>query len=448
MKKLVLIFFFIVSAGSLFSQAQHADGILAVVGEKIILRSDLEIEKAQMFRGNGPIDTQEIVCAVLKKQIAKKLMLNQAEIDSLPLTDERIDAEIDNRLRSYVQQIGSEAELEKYIGKTLAEYREEIRPKMREQLLIQEMENKITTNTKISPQEVRQFFDTIPHDSIPIIPSEVEVAQLILETPVSQAAKDFARDQLNYLRKRILAGESFETLAKTYSEDPGSGEQGGLLPEFGRGDMVPEFERVAFKLKPDSISEVFESSFGFHIIKLIKRKGERILARHILIRPQNTTADYMQVSRRADSIYNALSSGAMSWCTATKIYLAKAYGDKGNCGFIKDETTGSQKVIFDALSPELKLIVEKMQPGEFSKPSSVKTPDGRQVYRIIYLRAFVAPHEANLIQDYGRIQVEAEAVKKQMALEEWVQKTRANTYIRINRAFVNCPDLYSWENQN
>lgn len=315
---------------------------------------------------------------------------------------------------------------------------------MREQLLVQEMESKITSNVKISPQEVRQFFDTIPKDSIPVVPTEVEVAQLIIEAPISQAAKDFAKMQLEAIRKRILAGESFENLAVAYSKDPGSAEQGGLLPEFGRGDMVPEFERVAFKLKKDSISEVFESSYGFHIVQLMQRKGERVIARHILIQALNTTADYLFAKRRADSIFTALNNGTLPWCEAVKKYLPKNYGDKGNCGFLKDEVTGSNKVLFEALSPDLKMIVEKMQPGQFSEPSQVKTPDDRMVYRIIYLKTFIAPHAASLSQDYSRIQIEAESVKKQLVLEEWVKKTRQSTYILFNPDFTNCTDLISW----
>jgi len=453
LKKIVFIFLLFLASGKLLVaqpliKAQHVDGIIAIIGDKIILRSELELEKTQILQSGTVTDTLAVFCALLRKQVVKKLMLNQAELDSLPLTDERIDAEIENRLRAYIQQAGSEAELEKYIGKTLAEYREEIRPKMKQQLLIQEMESKITANVKISPREIKQFFDTIPKDSVPIIPAEVEVAQLIIEAPISQAAKDYAKLQLEAIRKRIVAGESFEKLATAYSEDPGSGEQGGLLPEFGRGDMVPDFERTAFKLKPDSISEVFESSFGFHIIKMIKRKGDKILARHILIRAQNTSADFIAASRRADSIYSALNNGTMDWCDAVKKYLPKAYGDKGNCGFLKDETTGSQKILFEAMSPDLKIAVEKMQPGTYSRPALVKTPDGRQVYRMFYLRKFIEPHQANLIQDYGRIQIEAEALKKQTVIEDWVKKTRQNTYIRFTHDFVNCPDLFIWENQN
>lgn len=434
--------------GQVSAQAQHMDGVLAVIGDKIILRSDLETEKAQIMRTGGVEDTQAYICGVLEKLIIKQMMLNQAELDSLPLDDERVESEIENRLRYFQQQAGSREELERYLGKSLNEYRDEIRPKMREQLLIQDMEAKITSNVKISPQEVKQFFEDIPKDSIPLIPTEVSVAQLIIEAPISELAREFARTQLEGLRKRILKGESFEKLAKAYSEDPGSREMGGLLPEFGRGDMVPEFERQAFKLKPDSVSQVFESPFGYHVMQLIKRQGERVIARHILIRPQNTSADYMYASNKADSIFQELSAGRLEWCNAIKRYQADDFGDKGNCGFLKDEVTGSQKVIFETLPTEIKMVVEKMEPGTYSKPTITQTQDGRQVYRIFYLKEFIAPHEANLTQDYNRIQIEAEAMKKMKAVNSWVEKTRIKTYIRVNRQFTDCPELSKWENPN
>lgn len=425
----------------------HVDGILAVVGDKIIMRSDLETEKAQILKMGGVEDTQTYICAMLEKLIVKQLMLNQAEIDSLPLEDERVEAEIENRIRYFQQQAGSQADLERYLGKTITEYKDEIRPKMREQLLVQEMEQKVTSGTKISPQEVKEFFENIPKDSIPVIPAEVEVAQLVIEAPISQAAKDYARQQLEDIRSRILKGESFEKLARLYSEDPGSKDQGGLLPEFGRGEMVPEFERMAFKLKVDSMSPVFESSFGYHIMVLKQRNGERAIAKHILIRPQNTNADYAWAAALADSLYRELSAGRLDWCLAVKKFQNDDFGDKGNCGFLKDESTGSQKIIFETLPPEIKVQVEKLNPGTYSRPKATFTQDGRQIYRILYMRDFVAPHAANLKQDYGRIQVEAEAAKKQKAVETWVEKHRQKTYIKINSEFLLCPNILLWENQ-
>lgn len=446
-KKIIFTVLSILASVDVYSQAMHVDGTLGVIGDKIILRSDLETEMAQMIRSGDAVDTQLVRCMILEQLIVKKLMLNQAEIDSLPLSDERIEAEIENRLRYFQRQAGGQAELERYLGKTLSEYKEEIRPKMREQLLAQEMESKITGGIKVSPQEVKEFFESLPSDSLPIIPTEVEVAQLIIEAPVSPDAKDFARTQLESIRLRILKGENFDRLARLYSEDPGSKENGGLLPEFGRGEMVPEFERMAFKLKPDSMSEVFESPYGFHIMKLIGRKGERVSARHILIRPQNTTSDFIIASSLADSLYDVLQNKNGDWCNIVKKYTSESLGDRGNCGFLADENTGSQKTIFDALPTEIKLAVEKMSPGSYARPAITRTPDGKTVYRIIYLKSFTPPHEANLIQDYSRIQLEAEANKKQKAVDSWVTKTRAKTYIRISKTFNQCPELAEWESK-
>jgi peptidyl-prolyl cis-trans isomerase SurA len=226
---------------------QYVDGIMAVVGGKIILQSDFETEKMQMTKGATLKDSQSMHCRLLEDMIVQKLLLNQAELDSLVVPEDQLESEIDNRLRYYQRQAGSMAELEKYLGKTVVEFKDDIRPKMREQLLAKQMYGEITKNIRISPQEVKQFYDSIPQDSLPIVPTEVEVGQLMIEPLITLEAKDFAKLQLEDIRSRVLRGESFEKLARAYSMDPGSKNQGGLLPEFGRGDMVPAFERMAFR---------------------------------------------------------------------------------------------------------------------------------------------------------------------------------------------------------
>jgi len=425
----------------------YADGILAVVGEKIVMFSDFETEKVQLARGQVLPDSQQLFCYLLEQLVVRKLMLSQAEIDSLPLDDDRVEAEIDNRIRNFQRQAGTLADLERYLGKSILEFKDEIRPKMREQLLAQEMQSKIVGNLKISPKEVQQYYDRIPEDSLPVINTEVEVAQLLVELPISSVAEEFAQQQLEGLRKRILKGESFEKLARAYSMDPGSKANGGMLPEFGRGEMVGEFERVAFKLKSDSISQVFKSDFGYHVMKLIKRQGERILAAHILIRPENTSDDYLKASNTADTLYKKLLEGSIEWCEAVKKNSSEDFGNRGYCGFITDENTGMQKRLFESLPSDVKLVVDKLKPGEFSKPAVMVMPDGRTMYRIIYLRSFVAPHKANLVQDYSRIQMEAESEKRQQIIDKWVDGTRKKTYIRINTRNLDCGKISRWNNE-
>ena len=427
---------------------QYVDGVVAVVGSKIILQSDFETEKMQMTKGASLKDSQVSHCKLLEDMIIQKLLLNQAELDSLVVPEDQLESEIDNRLRYYQRQAGSMAELEKYLGKTVNEFKDDIRPKMKEQLLAKQMFGEITKNIRISPQEVKSYYDSIPQDSLPIVPTEVEVGQLMIEPQITQEAKDFAKMQLEDIRARVMRGESFEKLARAYSMDPGSKSQGGLLPEFGRGDMVPAFERMAFRLKPDSVSPIFESDFGFHIMKLVKRRGERVIALHILIRAENTTEDYKIASMRVDSVYQLLQSGKLSWCDAVKKYATEDKYNrdaKGNCGFILDPMTGMQKTTFEYLPSDVKKVVDNLKTGEFSQPTIVTTQDGRSVYRIIYLQSFVAPHQANLIQDYSRIQMEAENNKKQKAVDSWVLKHRTKTYIRIKARNLECDSLSAWE---
>lgn len=430
---------------------KFADGIVAIVGNKVILHSEFETEKMQLSRGVALADSQKQFCFLLEQLIMQKLMLTQAEIDSLPLDDERVEAEIENRLRYFQRQAGSISDLEKYLGKSVGEYKAEIRPLMREQMLAQEMRRTLTGNVKITPKEVSAFYESIPQDSLPIIPAEVEVGQLLVEPPISAEAKEFARMQLESLRKRILKGESFEKLARAYSMD-GTKSNGGVLPEFGRGEMVPQFERVAYKLKPDSISQVFETGFGFHIVKLIKRKGERIIAAHILIRAENTSVDFAKAMSKIDSAYAMMEMSVDNWCMVVKRFgsefpnLGQDYGNRANCGFFSDEMTGLQKLTFDQLPTDVKKELDKLKPGEFTKPTITFTPDGRQVYRMLYLKSFTAPHVANLVQDYSRIQMQADSDKKQKAIDAWVDKYRKKTYIRINMRNLECDFIKKWDN--
>jgi peptidyl-prolyl cis-trans isomerase SurA len=427
-------------------QEKLVDGVLAVVGEKIVTYSEFVTEFDQV--GKEYLSRPNARCEVFDQLMVRKLLIHQAELDSVPLDEGRVDAEIENKLRHYARMLGSERKLEEFLGKSLAEYKRDIRPRVREQMLSREMENKILSGVKISPREVTQYFNSIPRDSLPLVGSEVEVAELLIVPKVSQDAKDYAREKAEDLRKRVLKGESFDKLASAWSEDPGSALQGGLLPEFGRGDMVPEFERAAFRLKPDSISKVIESPFGFHIIKLISRRGERLICRHILVRPQYTSEDMLQARRRIDSAYQMLTSEKITWCGAVLRFDDQDIGRKGDCGFYNDETTGSQKVMLESLDKEVVRILEKMKPGEYSEPELVLFPDGSRAYRIIYLRSEVKPHIANLIQDYPKIQQAALEKKRNEALARWVEKTRKTTYISVNKTFASCPKAMEWVNRS
>jgi len=416
------------------------------VGEKIITYSDYLTEYDQVSKQTGP--GREGECFVFEQLLIRKLLMNQAELDSLPVDENRIDAEIENKLRYYARQLGSEKKLEEFLGKSMSEYKRDIRPRVQEQMLARDMENKVLENVKISPREVQDYYASIPRDSLPLIGAEVEVAELIVVPKVSVEAKAYAKEKADDLRSRILRGASFDKLASAYSEDPGSALQGGLLPEFGRGDMVPEFERAAFRLKPDSVSRVVESPYGYHIIKMISRRGERIICRHILIRPQITSEDLLQAKRRVDSAYNLLRMDSISWCDAVKRFGDQETGRKGECGFYSDESTGVQKVAVDALEKDLVKMIQDLTAGTYKEPELNVFPDGSRAYRMVYLKSETKPHKANMIQDYPRIQQAALQQKKDDALNAWVRKTRLKTYITINGDFYNCPAVAEWLQNN
>ena len=431
---------------------KYVDGVLVVVGNKVILRSELEENKKQREMDMLGKDPHAIECMVLEELIIGKLLLHQAEIDSLPVTSEEIEYRIDNNLRYYRKKTGSTEQLEKYLGKSIAVWKEEIRPLMREELMIQAMRNSILRDVKISPQEVKAFYDSIPMDSLPVIPTEVAVAQLLVIPPVSLESKEFAREQLESVRKRIVRGESFEKLARAYSMD-GSKAQGGLLPEFGRGEMASEFERVAFKLKPDSLSPIFETEFGYHIMRVSKRRGEKVIASHILIRAENTNDDITRALYKIDSAYNLLVDNKIQWCDAVKKYATATAGDKfvaydkGSCGYFTDMRSGMQTLQFESLPPDVRKIAEKMKPGEVSEPVLTSTEDGRPVYRLIYVNSIVPPHTANLIQDYSKIQMQADYKKKDETLQKWIKVHRNVNYIRFKGRTYDCENLKSWEHE-
>jgi peptidyl-prolyl cis-trans isomerase SurA len=447
MKAILPLLLVLLGSSSLQAQKErYVDGILAVVGEKIITYSDYLTEYDQVSKQTGP--GREGECFVFEQLLIRKLLMNQAELDSLPVDQNRIDAEIENKLRYYARQLGSERKLEEFLGKSLSEYKRDIRPRVQEQMLSRDMENKVLENVKISPKEVQEYYTSIPRDSLPLIGAEVEVAELIVVPKVSADAKAYAKEKAEDLRSRILRGASFEKLASAYSEDPGSALQGGLLPEFGRGDMVPEFERAAFRLKQDSVSKVIESPYGYHVIKMVSRRGERLICRHILVRAQITTEDLLQAKRRVDSAYTMLMTDSISWCDAVKRFGDQESGRKGECGFYSDESTGIQKVAVDALEKDLVKMIQDMPAGTYGEPQLTVFPDGARAYRLVYLKSETKPHTANMIQDYPKIQQAALQQKKDDALEAWVRKTRLKTYISISRDFEQCPEVAEWTNNS
>ena len=424
---------------------QVIEEIAAVVGENIIVKSEWETEYLQAkeqyteFKG-------DLHCEILNQLILQKLMLHKAEIDSVVISDEQVEYETDRKMRYFVAQIGDEKKLEQYLGKTILQYKEEIKPKIKQQMLIQEVQKSLLEGVKVTPTEVKHYYEAIPKDSLPLFGAEVELGQILITPKPNKYAKEYAYSVLKNYRDDIIAGKrNFELTAKSFSEDKSSAVNGGELGFFKRGEMVASFEAAAFKLKPDSISPIIETQFGYHILKLIERKGERINVRHILIKPTIINQDLAETEKLLNNIIERIKKDSMTFCQAANKYSEDEY-TKSNCGFFSDPNLGSSKVDIELLDKDVVLQIQKMQPGEFSIPTLVYLPDGSTAYRILFLKSESKPHKANLKDDYQKIQAFALEKKKQKTMTEWADKYKKSVFIKITEKYTNCEEIKHWLN--
>lgn len=422
------------------------DQVAAVVGKNIILMSDIEAQYQQLLP-QTTLRGEELRCKILDQLLLNKLLLHQADIDSVVVSDDQVEQKINQNMTYYIQQIGSVEKLEKYYGKSLGELKEEFKPMVRDQLVTQQMQSKLTGSITASPADVKNFFNSIPPDSLPLINAEVEYAQILRKVPVGAAEKAKAREQVESLRERIMKGEEFSTLAILYSQDKESAKQGGELGFVNRGDLVPEFEAAAFRLKNTTdVSPVVETQFGFHIIQLIERRGERINCRHILIHSTVTTEDLIRTQQEMDSLAKELRAGTIKFNEAAEKF-SDDKDTKLNGGNVMNPANGATRFESDQVDPTALFQLDKLEKGEISNPMITTTREGDQAYRILYLKNRTLPHRLNLKDDYQRLQELALSDKQNRTLETWRNKKKALTYIRISDDYKNCPILIDWITQ-
>ncbi len=441
------VFTLIITAISLSSMAQKKviDEIEAVVGDEIILMSELE-NQIISYQTQGMLIDESMRCQLFEEMLFQKLLINQAKLDSVEVTDSQVESEMNRRLRYFISQIGSEKKLEEYYQKSIAEIKDDFRELVKEQMLAQQMQQKITGGVRVTPSEVKEFYNNLPADSIPVINSQVEIAQILIKAPISEKAKLAAREEIESIRKRILNGESFSTLAVLYSDDQGSAVKGGELGFTGRAEFVPEFSAVAFSLKSNEISEVVETQFGYHIIQLIKREGEKVNVRHILIKPEIETEDLAKAEEKANKVYQMLLSDSLTFEEAAEKY-SDDEDSKNNGGILINPQTGSSMFDIDQVSPQLFFIIDKMKEGEISKPVAFEMPDGTKGFRIVKLVKRTEPHRASLKTDYDLLQQAALNNKKNKVLKEWIENKTKSTYIQISDKYKNCPFENNWNAQ-
>jgi peptidyl-prolyl cis-trans isomerase SurA len=417
------------------------DGIIVKVDNQIVLRSEVEnIYGQELARAQGKPLPSDLKCKILQSLVLNRLMLARAEVDSVTVTDQRVNSELDRRMAYFVQQIGSEKKLEELYNKSIRALKEDLRVQVRDQLVQQEMQEKIAGKTTVTPREVKEYFEKVPKDSIPYFSTEVEVGQIVIPAQVNDAAKQAAIAKLNELRARILAGEKFETLAKEFSQDPGSAVEGGYLGFFKRGELVPPYEAAARKLEPGQLSPIVESQFGFHLIQLIERKGESYSTRHILLKPATGTTDVSASATKLARIRRQILSDSISFAKAAKEYSDDKVSS-ANGGLLANRQDGGSRLPLDKLDPAIFFTIDTMKVGHITPPLPYRTDDGKDAMRILYLKSNIPPHQANLTDDYQKISQAALAQKKSRALDEWYDKNRNSVYLEVAPEYDSCKVL-------
>jgi peptidyl-prolyl cis-trans isomerase SurA len=417
------------------------DEVVATVGQEVIFLSEME-EQYNFLKEKQPNAPASMRCEVLQNLIIQRLLVNQARLDSVEVGEDDIENQLGarvERLLTYFNQ--DQTALEEYYGMTVDRIKENMRTDMESQLLAERMQAKILADVGITPAEVKAFFKNIPKDSLPYFNSEVEVRELVMKPKVNAVEKAKAREKAEDLKKRIMAGEDFAELAKKYSDDPGSGREGGNLGWMKRGTFVAEFEATLYNLEKEQISDVIETEFGFHIIQLQGRRGNIVQSRHILIKPEITPADLLLTQAMLDSIAGLMKIDSLPFTDAVKKFGNKEAQSFANDGRMTNPQSGNTFFELADLDYEVYSAVEGLQINEVSKPIESRDPSGQKYYRLVSLGSRSKPHKADIKTDYNRIQTAALEQKKAGYTESWMVERLKNTYLDVSPRFVGCPSV-------
>ncbi len=443
MIRLIFIFIFLNLCIHVSAQEQVLDEIIAVVGSEIVLKSDVQLQKNQLksqgFKGNITD------CQVLEELLFEKLLLNQAKVDSLEVTDDMVNVELNKRLNVFIRQIGSEEALEEYYGKSIGEIREEFFDVLKDQILVQRMESEINKNLNVTPEDVQEFFNDIPKDSLPFVNASVEMSQIVIYPDPSLEQREQVRSRLRQFREEVESGEEdFETLAALYSDDPGSASKGGNLGMKPRGTWVPEFDAVAFNLDEGEISSPFETDYGFHIMQMIERRGEMYNANHILLIPKITPTQLTEAQIELDSVRNLVIRDSVSFELAASRYSDDEKSKNQN-GMMVNKASGSTIFEMDELDPTVFLAIDTLEIGEISQPFYFQGQGRERGYRIIKLVNRTEPHRANLENDYQMMQNMASERLRAKGVDTWVRQKIDQTFIKLVEEYQPCSFGYPWK---
>lgn len=425
------------------SQKVMADKIIAVVGDKIILKSDVDNQIADMQRQGIEVPSNAR-CLSLEQTMGIKALVLQAEKDSLPISDEEIAADIDNQIRGFINMYGSKEKLEEIAGRSLYQLKEDFKEGFRDRKLAGEMRKKIVDNIRITPNEVKIYFDQIPKDSLAFYESEVEISQIVVYPKPSRDAEEYAIEQLKEFKQQLETGKrDMRTLAALYSDDPGSKDKAGEYT-INRNEKQwdPSFLAKAFSLKEGQISAPFKSKFGYHIIQMVNRAGDDAVVRHILKIPQVTLTETKAAIQKLDSVRAKLIAGTTTFGEAVNKY-SEDEGSKFTAGSITN-SEGSSYITFDQLDKDMLLMMKTISVGEFAHPTEFSDQRGKKGVRIVLLKSKSEPHRENVKDDYNKIAQRALEEKKNEALEKWFNEKIPTYYVKIDEDFMGCEEMQKW----
>lgn len=433
--KLAIAIVFLGAITTYSAKAQNAviDQVVAVVGNKIIKKSDIENQYLQLKAQGEEVDR----CHILEVMLRMKLMVNQAAIDSIEVTESQVDNELNQRLNMFISQAGSVQALEEYFNKSLLEMKEDFRGEIRDNMISERMEDEIAGDIKITPSEVRSFYNKFNKDSLPLINAKIELYQIGIYPPYTEKAVFELREKMLDLRRRIIEGESFTSLAVLYSED-GSAIRGGELGFMNKGSLDPEFAKAAFALKErGEVSKIVESQFGFHLIQLIEKRGDQINCRHILMKPKADPESVAKAVARLDSIVDLIKKDSITFEKAA-LYFSEDKSSRFNNGLVMNPQTGEPKFEMDQLNPVDFRVVKDLQIGEVSRTYESMDDKGKRIYKVSMIKSRTNPHKANLKEDFDLLKNMAMMQKKNTIINDWISEKIESTYIHIDDSYKTC----------
>lgn len=428
------------------AQPQTVDGVTAIVGGDVILKSDIE-EQYDVFNRQN-FGKPVTYCEVFEELLFQKLLIHHAAIDSISVGEEEVEANMDRRIQQLIMQMGDQKKLEDFYEKSVVEIKEDMRTLIKEQLTAQRMQMTVVEGIEVTPSEVREYYENLQEDSIPLISAEVELSQIVKFPELSEEAEQEVVTKLEELKDRIENGTSFSSMAILYSEDPGSNKKGGEYKGIQRGVFVKEFEAVAFNLRKGQISDPFKTEFGYHIVQLLEKRGEELDLRHILIKPKLTQENLQEAKSFLDSVSAAIADGKMTFEEASRRFSDDEQ-TRFNGGQMSNFQSGNNKFEVSQLDRGLFGLINSIAEGDISEATFYRTEDQREAFRIVRLDAKYEPHRANLDLDFTRIKGFALQQKQAKTVEEWKEEKLVDTFVKINEGYYDCDDaLNSWNSNN